>query len=111
MSEITQRHTVATIPGIRTEEIARLRRDLPRTCSPNSVTASTPSWRSTPWGVPQAPTGSPKRLLTTFFDICGADDSLYTYHPMEFRVDLGYPTTAHLVLVGMTVIIRKPTYC
>jgi hypothetical protein len=33
-------------------------------------------------------------LLTTFYDTGEVDDSLYTYQPMDFHVDWGWPTQA-----------------
>jgi pimeloyl-ACP methyl ester carboxylesterase len=34
------------------------------------------------------------RLLTSFFDTGVADDSLYTYQPMDFHVEIGFPEMA-----------------
>lgn len=45
-----------------------------------------------------------KRLLTSFYDTGVADDSLYTYAPMDFRVSLGFPMLAKIIL-GVVVLI------
>lgn len=52
-------------------------------------------------------------LLTTFYDTGVADDSLFTYQPMDFHVGLGFPTMAKialaivvLVVVGLVVTVR-----
>jgi hypothetical protein len=52
-------------------------------------------------------------LLTTFYDTGVADDSLFTYQPMDFNVGLGFPTMAKialaivvLVIVGLVVLVR-----
>ncbi len=42
------------------------------------------------------------RLLTSFFDTGRADDSLFTYHPMDFHVGLGYP---EILKLGLAVIV------
>ena len=45
------------------------------------------------------------RLLTSFYDTGVADDSLYTYHPVDFHVRLGYPAMAKLGLAAIVLII------
>jgi len=52
-------------------------------------------------------------LLTTFYDTGVADDSLFTYQPMDFDVGLGFPLMAKimvvvvvLVLIGLYFLIR-----
>lgn len=45
-----------------------------------------------------------ERLLTSFFDTGTADDSLFTYHPVDFHVGLGYPAMAKLGL-GVVVLV------
>jgi pimeloyl-ACP methyl ester carboxylesterase len=54
-----------------------------------------------------------KRLLTSFYDTGVADDSLFTYQPMDFDVGLGFPLMAKimvvvvvLVLIGLYFLIR-----
>ena len=44
-------------------------------------------------------------LLTTFYDTGVADDSLFTYQPMNFDVGLGFPTIAKLVLAAIVLVI------
>jgi len=44
------------------------------------------------------------RLLTTFYDTGVADDSLFTYQPMNFDVELGWPALAKL-LVAVLVLV------
>jgi hypothetical protein len=44
------------------------------------------------------------RLLTSFYDTGVADDSLYTYQPVDFHVGLGFPEMAKL-LVAIPVLI------
>lgn len=45
------------------------------------------------------------RLLTSFYDTGVADDSLYTYAPMDFGVPLGFPALAKIVLgIGLLLI-------
>ena len=44
-------------------------------------------------------------LLTTFYDTGVADDSLFTYQPMNFDVGLGFPTIAKLVLAAIVLIV------
>jgi pimeloyl-ACP methyl ester carboxylesterase len=46
-----------------------------------------------------------KCLLTTFYDTGVVDDSHFTYQPMQFRVGLGLPTTAKLLLVVVAAVI------
>ena len=52
------------------------------------------------WGVQPEAT---ERLLTSFYDTGVADDSLYTYAPMDFRVSLGFPMLAKITL-GVVVL-------
>ncbi len=44
------------------------------------------------------------RLLTSFYDTGVADDSLFTYAPMDFHVSLGFPALAKIML-GTGVLI------
>lgn len=47
-------------------------------------------------------------LLTTFYDTGEVDDSLYTYQPMEFHVDWGWPTQAKQYLaiaIGVPLVL------
>jgi hypothetical protein len=44
-------------------------------------------------------------LLTTFYDTGVADDSLYTHHPVDFKVGLGYPALAKLGLAAIVGVI------
>jgi len=46
-----------------------------------------------------------RRLLTSFYDTGVADDSLYTYHPVDFTVRLGYPAMAKLGLVAIMLLV------
>ena len=39
-----------------------------------------------------------ERLLTSFYDTGVADNSLYTYAPIDFQVSWGYPALAKLLL-------------
>jgi pimeloyl-ACP methyl ester carboxylesterase len=63
--------------------------------------------------IPQGPEGSQaqaaERLVTSFYDTGVADDSLYTYAPIDFQVSWGYPTLAKvglaLVLLIITVVV------
>jgi len=55
------------------------------------------------WGVQPAAT---LRLLTTFYDTGVADDSLFTYAPMDFKVKMGFPLLAKILLgTGVMFII------
>ena len=45
-----------------------------------------------------------ERLLTSFNDTGVADDSLYTYAPMDFGVSLGFPALAKIVL-GIVLLL------
>jgi len=54
-----------------------------------------------------------RHLLATFYDTGEVDDSLFTYQPMDFHVDLGFPAIAKialavvvLVIGGLVVIVR-----
>lgn len=62
------------------------------------------------WKVQRAAT---IHLLTSFYDTGIADDSLYTYSPMEFDVSWGFPGIAKvaiasffLIIVGLLVLFR-----
>ena len=46
-----------------------------------------------------------ERLLVSFYDSGTADDSLYTYHPVDFYVRLGYPAMAKLGLAAVILVI------
>ena len=46
-----------------------------------------------------------KRLLTSFYDTGVADDSLFTYHPVDFSVGLGYPAMAKLGLAAIVLLV------
>jgi hypothetical protein len=46
-----------------------------------------------------------ERLLTSFYDTGVADDSLYTYLPMDFNVPLGFPAMAKIMLGTIAVVI------
>ncbi len=45
------------------------------------------------------------RLLTSFYDTGVADDSLYTYQPMDFHVGLGFPEIAKIALAAVVLVI------
>jgi pimeloyl-ACP methyl ester carboxylesterase len=45
-----------------------------------------------------------KRLLTSFYDTGLADVSLFTYHPVDFHVGLGYPEQAKLGLAAIVLV-------
>jgi len=44
------------------------------------------------------------RLLTSFYDTGVADDSLYTYHPVDFHVGFGFPEQAKLALAVVVLV-------
>ena len=46
-----------------------------------------------------------ERLLTSFYDSGEADDSLFTYEPMDFQVGWGFPQIAKLALGGVTAVL------
>lgn len=46
-----------------------------------------------------------ERLLTSFYDTGVADDSLYTYLPMDFNVPLGFPALAKIILGTIPLVI------
>jgi hypothetical protein len=46
-----------------------------------------------------------KHLLTSFYDTGVADDSLFTHHPVDFKVGLGYPAMAKLGLAAIVLVI------
>ena len=43
-----------------------------------------------------------ERLLTSFYDTSAADDSLFTYAPMDFHVGMGFPAIAK---IGLGVVV------
>jgi pimeloyl-ACP methyl ester carboxylesterase len=45
------------------------------------------------------------RLLTSFYDTGEADDSLYKYEPMNFKVSLGFPVLAKILLASSALLI------
>jgi len=45
------------------------------------------------------------RLLTSFYDTGTADESLYTYEPMNFQVPLGFPLLAKLLLASGVLLM------
>ena len=53
------------------------------------------------WGMQPEATA---QLLTSFYDNGVADDSLYTYQPVDFHVGLGFPEMAKL-LVAIVVLV------
>jgi hypothetical protein len=54
------------------------------------------------WGVQPKAT---ERLLTSFYDKGGADDSLYTYAPVNFKVPLGLPLLAKILMGAGGLIV------
>jgi pimeloyl-ACP methyl ester carboxylesterase len=46
-----------------------------------------------------------KHLLTSFYDTGVADDSLFTHHPVDFKVGLGYPAMAKIGLVLVVLVL------
>jgi pimeloyl-ACP methyl ester carboxylesterase len=46
-----------------------------------------------------------KHLLTSFYDTGVGDDSLFTYHPVDFYVGLGYPAMAKLGLAAIVLVV------
>jgi pimeloyl-ACP methyl ester carboxylesterase len=46
-----------------------------------------------------------ERLLNSFFDTGVADDSLYTYEPMNFHVGMGFPALAKIALGVVAALI------
>jgi hypothetical protein len=46
-----------------------------------------------------------ERLLTSFYDTGVADDSLFTYAPMDFHVGMGFPALAKIGLGVVVVLI------
>ena len=44
-------------------------------------------------------------LLTTFYDTGEADDSLFTYQPMNFDVGFGFPAMAKLFVAVIVLLI------
>jgi len=54
------------------------------------------------------------RLLTSFYDTGKADDSLYKYEPMNFKVSLEFPVLAKilpaasaLLILGLVLGVRR----
>jgi len=45
-----------------------------------------------------------KQLLTSFYDTGVADDSLFTYHVLDYKVGWGYPAMAKLGLAAIVLI-------
>ena len=45
------------------------------------------------------------RLLTSFYDTGLADDSFFTYAPMEFHVSWGFPKLARIALASVLLIV------
>ncbi|MEE8568465.1 MAG: hypothetical protein V3S81_07625, partial [Anaerolineales bacterium] len=45
-----------------------------------------------------------ERLLSSFYDTGVADDSLFTYHPVDFQVGLGYPAMAKIALAIVVLV-------
>lgn len=46
-----------------------------------------------------------ERLLTSFYDTGTADESLFTYAPMDFRVSWGFPALAKLMLGAGALLV------
>jgi hypothetical protein len=46
-----------------------------------------------------------EKLLASFYDTGTADDSLFSYHPVDFKVGLGYPAMAKLGLAAVILVI------
>jgi pimeloyl-ACP methyl ester carboxylesterase len=46
-----------------------------------------------------------EQLLTSFYDTGTVDDSLFSYHPVDFNVGLGYPAMAKLGLAAVMLVI------
>jgi hypothetical protein len=46
-----------------------------------------------------------RRLLTRFCETGVADDSLFTYHPVDFSVGIGYPAMAKLGLAAIVLVV------
>ena len=46
-----------------------------------------------------------ERLLNSFFDTGVADDSLYTYEPMDFSVGMGFPALTKIALGAVAALI------
>jgi hypothetical protein len=44
-------------------------------------------------------------LLTTFYNTGEGDDSLFTYQPMDFHVELGFPVIAKLALAIVVLFV------
>ena len=54
------------------------------------------------WGLQPEATA---HLLTSFYATGVADDSLYTYQPVEFKVGLGFPEMAKLLVAVLTLVV------
>ncbi len=50
-----------------------------------------------------------ERLLTSFYNTGIADDSLYTYTPMNFKVDIGFPAIFKITLLAITALLGAIT--
>ncbi len=50
-------------------------------------------------------TDATRHLLVTFFDTGEVDDSLFSYQPMDFHVELGFPAMAKIALAIVLVVI------
>lgn len=66
------------------------------------------------WGVQPRAT---RRLLASFYDTGVADDSLYEYAPVDFRVKFGFPLLAKILLgtgllfaLGLFVALKRLVY-
>jgi pimeloyl-ACP methyl ester carboxylesterase len=46
-----------------------------------------------------------ERLLTSFYDTGLADDSLFTFQPVNFQVGIGYPAMAKLGLAAIVLVL------
>jgi pimeloyl-ACP methyl ester carboxylesterase len=46
-----------------------------------------------------------QRLLTSFFDTGTADDSLYTYLPMDFKTAMSFPLLAKILVAAVSLLI------
>jgi hypothetical protein len=46
-----------------------------------------------------------KHLLTSFYDTGVADDSLFSYHTLDFKIGLGYPAMAKLGLAAIILMV------
>jgi len=53
------------------------------------------------WRQPEAS----ERLLTSFFDMGEADDSLFTYQPWQYNPGLGFPVLAKIALAVVVLVV------